>query len=171
MKIVIINGYAGSGKDTFVDLVKGSLPSGYLVENISSVGEIRDIAFGYFGWDGVSKDMKTRQLLSDLKNLQTAYCDGPFNYMVDMIMSFKNRAKLAAIFLHVREVDEIKKLKDRFPDAITVVIVRPDHDQCCDVVNDIYTFRYDENIYNDGTLLDFKMKAKRFIFDHELDLL
>lgn len=160
--IYIINGYAESGKDTFVDLVRQSLKVVPVI-NISSVGQIRSIAQDYFGWDGVTKDTKTRQLLSDLKNLQTAYCDGPFNFMCNQIdFCFDG----SVIFVHIREIDEIRKMVDRYPDAKTILIYRPDFEK--DVINDIYNYRYDLNIFNDGTLEDLGMKAKHFIHTEEL---
>jgi len=168
MKIVIINGYARSGKDTFVQMVEEELVN-HLVLNVSSVDEIKEIAIEYFGWDGVEKSTKTRQLLSDLKILQTSYCDGPFNYMVRRINEFREVTTIlekAAIFLHIREVDEIRKMKSHYPDAITVLMYRPDFEQ--DVISDIYNYPYDVTISNNGNLNDLRLKAKLFIENNEL---
>lgn len=166
-KLFILNGYAQSGKDTFADLIRQTLVNNKPkvdVYNISSIGEIRSIARDYFGWDGVTKDTRTRQLLSDLKNLQTAYCDGPFKFMCNQIdFCFDD----SVIFVHIREIPEIKKMKEHYPDATTVLVYRPDFEK--DVITDIYNYRYDVVITNEGTLKDFEMTAKRFIFDYGLD--
>lgn len=162
-KIFILNGYAQSGKDTFVSLVSKNLNKP--VANISSIGEIRAIALTYFGWDGGTKDTRTRQLLSDLKNLQTEYCDGPFKFMCANI----ENSNYEVGFVHIREISEIKKMKEHYPDATTVLIYRPDFEK--DVFTDIYNYRYDAVITNEGTLKDFEMAAKRFIFDYGLDKL
>ena len=67
MKIIVINGTGGAGKDTFVDVLKSkSYVKDYFIYNYSTIDRIKTIA-EQCGWDG-KKDEKGRQLLSDLKD-------------------------------------------------------------------------------------------------------
>ena len=61
MKIIIINGYAGVGKSTFVEMCKKD----YLVTELSTIDPIKDIA-SKIGWNG-QKEPKDRKFLADLK--------------------------------------------------------------------------------------------------------
>ncbi len=118
-KIIVINGAAGSGKDTFVHLVREQADC--MVFNLSTVDTIKQIAVSYFKWDG-NKDDKGRKLLSDLKDAWTDYCDGPFMEMVDII----SRRNDGLIFCHVREPQEIGIFKRYYgDDCVTLLIRRP----------------------------------------------
>ena len=66
-KIVVINGSGGSGKTTFVSMVKKYAS----VCEISSVERIKQAAT-LLGWNG-DKTEKDRKFLSDLKFLSSAY--------------------------------------------------------------------------------------------------
>ena len=55
MKIAIINGSAGVGKDTFVKYVKESYTLGTIV-NVSTIDDVKRAA-RILGWDGI-KDEK-----------------------------------------------------------------------------------------------------------------
>ena len=119
---IIINGTGGSGKDTFVNLVKDyvSEKATISVYNISSVDLIKKAA-EILGWDG-KKDEKSRKFLSDMKDLSTNYNDGPINYMVEKVHTMEYFAyktyqhiydpRHTITFFHVREPEEIQKLKD-----------------------------------------------------------
>ncbi|MGH2331175.1 hypothetical protein [Thermoanaerobacter mathranii] len=57
--IVLISGYAGSGKDTFADFLIKHLPG---AQKYAFAESIKKIARKYFKWDGI-KDEKGRNLL------------------------------------------------------------------------------------------------------------
>ncbi len=72
-KLIIINGVARSGKDTFIDIFKSLNPN---TINISSIDKVKELA-REMGWDG-TKDDKSRKFLSDLKDLWTDYNNNIF---------------------------------------------------------------------------------------------
>lgn len=153
--IIIINGYGGSGKDTFVNLV-----SKYnKVYNISSVDKIKEIA-KLMGWNG-EKDEKSRKFLSDLKKLSTDYNDMPFNSIKNAINDFYESDK-EIMFIHIREPEEIKKAAKEF-DAKTLFIKRDDIDKITSNYADasVENYNYDY-IINNTTLEDLEEQAKNF---------
>ena len=68
MKILLLTGRAGSGKDTFCDL---ATRSGVNVARHAFADSLKRLAFNA-GWDGV-KDEKGRRLLIDLGNSIRSY--------------------------------------------------------------------------------------------------
>ena len=155
--VVIINGSAGVGKDTFVAICNSFCK----VMNFSSIDEIKKLA-KLIGWDG-NKDEKGRKLLSDLKVAMSDYCDLPFQSMKNKYNEFiKSDADI--LFLHIREPEEIAKAANEF-NAITLVIKNKNVKQIVSNMADanVYDFNYDVVIYNSRTLNDLKNTAKWFI--------
>ena len=72
-KAVIINGFGGVGKDTFIEMVhyKARFMHNTLVSTYSSVDKVKQAAIT-LGWDGKSKTEKDRRFLHELKKLVTA---------------------------------------------------------------------------------------------------
>ena len=91
-QIVIINGSAGVGKDTFVNLVSKYVPT----MNYSSIARINEIA-KECGWNG-KKTEKDRKFLSDLKILCSKYNDLPMLSMRKNVQKFYN-SKNELLFL------------------------------------------------------------------------
>ena len=98
-QVYIINGAAGVGKDTFVEIAKHHffIKTGLPTYNISSVDNVKAAA-KILGWDG-QKDEKGRKFLSDLKDLSSWNYEGPYKYMSDEVES-KDKG---FFFLHIRE--------------------------------------------------------------------
>jgi len=155
-KIIVLNGSARAGKDTFADVVRMwaitniSEPDRVNVYNISSVDRVKEAAL-LLGWDGV-KDNKGRKFLSDLKYLSSEVYDGPFNYMKSQIDSVDE-----GIFcLHIREGAEIKKFVREFPETKTIFIERKE----IEVPNnradqEVALYDYDFYFSNNGSLEDY----------------
>ena len=83
MKIICVNGYARSGKDTFCNFAfyhRG------LVYTYSTIDEVKKLA-KKIGWDG-EKDAKGRKFLSDLKDCLTEYNDLPNRYILKQIQIY-----------------------------------------------------------------------------------
>jgi hypothetical protein len=166
-EIVVINGSGGVGKDTFVDQCKKYC----YVKNISSVDEIKEVA-RILGWDGVTKDEKTRKFLSDLKLLATEYSNSPFEYMKSEIDKFMNDdcfnfnyGQIKGIIVcHVREPEEIQKMKDYFK-CSTLLITNNRIEQVKSNMADagVYNFTYDYTVDNNGTINDLQAKALFFL--------
>lgn len=154
-EIVIINGMAQSGKDTFVGLVSKY----YGVMNYSSVDRVKGIA-KLCGWNGL-KDEKSRKFLSDLKKITTEYNDMSFNAIKDKIRFFYNSDKVI-LFLHVREPSEIEKITDCYHECKTLLVTRSQIEDITSNESDanVYDYIYDYVICNDGTLQDLEESVK-----------
>ena len=153
--IIIINGFGGSGKDTFVELV-----SKYnKVYNFSSVEKVKEIA-KIIGWNG-EKNEKSRKFLSDLKKLTTDYNDMSFNSIKEAINDFKLSDK-EIMFIHIREPEEIKRAVLEFS-AKTLLIKREDINKITSNYSDANVENYDyDYIITNTTLEDLENQAKNF---------
>ena len=158
-RVFVINGSAGVGKDTFVSMVGSFVPC----VNISSVDKIKEVA-KILGWDG-TKDERSRKFLSDLKILSAGYNDYPFKYMCKKIADFYEDDIHQFLFLHVREPNEIQKLKNKFPEIMSVLIKNKNVKQIVSNFADknVGNYWYDIEINNDGDLSMLKNKAESFV--------
>ena len=77
MKIIVINGQGGVGKDSFVGYC-GCEEDG--IYNLSIIDGIK-YAAQQLGWVG-GKELKDRKFLSDLKDLAAKYNDFPFQHLI-----------------------------------------------------------------------------------------
>lgn len=154
--VIVLNGTARSGKDTFALFVHEEFPT-LTIYNLSTVDKIKEVAT-ILGWSG-KKDDKSRKFLSDLKDLSTDYNNGPFNYIIN---SVENNDILNTIhFVHCREPQEIQKFKDHFGNIChTILLRRPNLTQFNNHADsEVENFDYDYIIDNDGTLNDLRLKA------------
>jgi hypothetical protein len=176
MKVVIINGKGGCGKDTFVVMCRDIL-GGDRIGNISTVDFVKKIATEC-GWDG-TKIPENRKFLSDLKDLLTEWNNVPFNKVVEavnihsILAAERGIYNNSVIFIHCREPKEIKKLV-RELDAITLLI-RRDAAECVEQVNhadnEVLNYEYDYVIPNNGTLSELRARAEMFLREcFELDI-
>jgi hypothetical protein len=165
MKIFIINGRGGCGKDTFVELCAKHVPK-YMCLNVSTVDKVKEIA-RHCGWEGGKED-KDRKFLSDLKALLTEYSDMPHQSVLYAIKKFKAELETygldpdeAIVFIHCREPEAIQRLQ-RELDAVTVLIRRPslenrEYGNASDDGVDDYGYHF--TIMNNGTLEDLESWA------------
>ena len=156
-KVIIINGSAGVGKDTF-----SSICSKYCkVMNYSSVDKVKELA-KYCGWDG-NKDEKGRAFLSDLKIALTNYNDLPFECMKSKVEEF-NSSDYNLLFLHIREPEEIARAANEF-NAVTLLIKneRVEHITSNMADANVFDFKYDCTIANNSSLEQLDGLAKWFI--------
>ena len=174
--VVIINGVGGSGKDTFVHLIKDKLktienPSPFandnvsIVENISTVDRVRHAA-RLLGADTYNnKDDKCRAFMQELKQLAAKYYDSPHQYCRKKIYD----GMYKVCFVHCREPEEIKRFVDEFG-AVTVLVRRPDiHTPNNSSDMGVENYKYDYVIENDGDYFSLEKKATKFIHDIGLD--
>ena len=165
-RIFIINGMARAGKDTFVEMVRAHcndhLDKDDTVSNVSSVDKVKEIA-ALCGYDESRKSEKDRKFLCDLKSLLTEYNDFPFTCLEDAVAEFENDPEKVFLFLHMREPDEIRRAKEAFH-ALTILVRRTGIDPVTTNEADanVENYTYDYELYNDGTLEDWYVKAGRF---------
>lgn len=160
-KVVVINGFPQSGKDTFVRLASKYA----LVMNYSSVDFVKEVA-RFAGWNG-EKNLHTRKFLSDLKDLLTFLDDIPFKKIEERMRAFYNMEEQEILFIHIREPKEIEKLVKYHPDVITLLIKRPDseHEFSNHADAMVEEYPYDFVIANNSSLDFFESKAKEFVYN------
>lgn len=181
-QVFIINGSGGVGKDTFIEKIPTYELWGesencaiYLknleVGNYSSVSKIKEVAKA-IGWNG-GKTERDRKFLSDLKLLTTEYNDMPLNdmkrYVKDFMDCGNSNNDNRILFLHIREPEEIAKAANEFKeyDVKTILVKRDSVKHITSNMADenVYNYKYDIEINNNGTIEDLKEKAKHFIDD------
>ncbi len=166
MQVFIINGKGGVGKDTFINFFAEHLKDhddSLQVRSVSSTKEIKELAKEFFKWNG-EKNNATRKMLSDLKDLHTDFCDGPFN-MMKREYDKALEDGINYLFFHIREPDEIRRAVEIF-DAKTIVIVRDGVGSFENHADDnVFDYFYLYGIKNQGSLQDFNEKVKLFCRD------
>ena len=162
-KVIIINGSGGVGKDTFVEFCSEFAN----VKNISSVDKVKEAARVLVGWDG-TKDDKSRKLLVDLKQLSIDFNDYPVTYIKEETEKFLENEEQDIMFVHIREISEIEKVKKLLGDKIkTLLITSTRVEKILTNSSDanVDKFNYDYYIDNSGTLEELKEKANKFLME------
>lgn len=161
MKVVLINGAGGSGKDTLINLITTYLRFEFEIRNISTIDKVKKIATE-MGWNG-EKDEKGRQFLADLKSVWTKYNNGANKEVMNWISAYHADESLSAkeflIFIHCREPEALKwfeeELNKRKIDFCSVLVERSDIQSFNnDADKFVENFKYDMIVKNDGDLED-----------------
>lgn len=109
--VVLINGKAGVGKDTFVDYCKEFVDEnnlGVVIENLHR-SDLPKKALKSIGWDG-NKTPEARELLVKLTDFGENF-GMTYDYLIDSL-SVLEEDKFKLIFYHVRDPETIEKLKN-----------------------------------------------------------
>lgn len=149
---------ARCGKDTFATYMNQFIPT----LKYSSIDEIRRIA-KECGWDG-SKDENSRKFLSDLKLLTSEYNNLSFIAIAKKIDEFKNDHRHQVMLIDIREPDEIEKTKKAYG-AKTILIKSNRVKNITSNIADanVFNYKYDFEIDNNGTLDEFRNKVSEFV--------
>lgn len=169
MRVVVINGRGGSGKDTVCEIVNkltfgktAVVSTNEIVKKLAT--RMKMVAHDVCGWDG-EKDSKGRRLLSDLQDAWTRYDNGPLVWATSIVKSYADD-DMSIVFVHSREPHNIAWLKDALNeyDVITMLISRPgvvEHGNHAD--DEVECYSYDYYLDNDGTLEDLEKKVEVFM--------
>ena len=174
MKVVIINGIGGSGKDTFVEMCRDVLDAACCL-NISTVDFVKEVA-GYCGWDG-TKTPENRKFLSDLKRVLTEWNEVPLKKICQEVQAWQGiwigsgNYHKAVVFIHCREPKEIDKLVYQFHqyDPVTLLIRRgaaESVEQINDSDNSVLDYSYDYTVYNNHSLSVLRAQAEEFLREY-----
>ena len=167
MKVVVINGSGGVGKDTFVEKCQQIRP--HKIYNISMIDAIKREAKS-FGWHNEKSD-EARRFLSDLKDAWERYNDGPYElikYRIELIerteLTKYQTTENIIVFVHAREPDDIERLVKDY-NAFTLLIRRPSVERthgnhADDCVED---WGYDMIYDNEGSLDDMEEEARMIL--------
>ena len=179
-KIIVINGYPQSGKDTFCEFAHER----YRCVTYSTVDTVKELATD-MGWDG-TKTPENRAMLSALKDFTTEWFDMTYHEMIDLInyeiesnkdyeTDPKNTTKF--IFLHIREPKDIKRMAEWCAESAIecylVCIEREeikDQEQSNHADKNIDFISYDDYISNNGTLEEFKEQTFNYLAFLEADI-
>lgn len=174
-KIYIICGKARSGKDTIASYIKKTYEEkGQRGVSIAYADHIKNYAKIITNWDG-SDETKPRELLQNLgTEVIREQIDQSFfvNRMTEDIKVYAYFFK-AIIISDARYADEIDVIKERFKDAVSIHITRPNFtNELTDMQKthlsetglDHYT-NYDYVISNDGTIADLEAKIKKIMLE------
>lgn len=166
MSVIVINGIATAGKDTFMDLMEESFPS-LVIKRISAI-DLQKKAFCTLGWNG-EKSEEFRKYLSDMKLYSDKHFDTSYKYITDNISKyFIDKKECDILFVCVRDADTIKRCVDFCRDnnvsCIKLLIERSNIIKITsnDGDRDVYNTNYDITIDNSGTLDELKEKIKAF---------
>lgn len=170
MKLIIVNGYAKSGKDTFIDLCRDIVGKKYSMK-ISVIDPVKDIA-KYCGWNGRKTD-KSRKFLCDLKDLLTEWGDIPFKRICTKIDEFSRDMEYygvsgeSFVFVIMREKEDTDRLVSEYKDKCTkiykVFIEGGEQNTSNRADLNVVNSGYDITIENKSDLKELDRKAKKFI--------
>jgi len=158
-QIVLISGYAGSGKDTFADFLIRYLPD---AKKYAFADSIKEIARKYFDWDG-TKDEKGRQLLIGIG--ATGREENLHVWTERVIEKIHKDRPEVAVISDWRFKHEYEKMKEvfRMENLITVRIKKDG----IKVINDISEHDLDDFldfdfiIQNNGSLQELEKQAEK----------
>lgn len=165
-KIFLINGPAGSGKDTFIEAVSKQCN----IVNCSIITGIKNIASTYFKYDEKSKTERDRKFLADLFTLANEYCNYAEKELDMCINSYiSNPIKSDAMFICIRNPKYIRYVLDKYGEKLyirTVCVTRPDIDLVESNAEDRAVFDMDYDIYieNNGNIDQLYTAATRFMY-------
>ena len=160
--VFIINGGAKVGKDTIVSMVKKMCNT----RNIDSVAVIKNVAI-QLGWDG-TKTEKNRLFLSELKRLADNHFNHSTKYISNQLKLFIDSEDVLS-FVHIREPQMIDKAKELCSinniKCYTMIVTNPNIPQITTNQSDknVFNYKYDIHICNDGTLEDLRYEVETII--------
>lgn len=159
-KIVILNGYATAGKNSFADFC-GRYAN---VQHYSYVDYARNVVAPLCGYKG-GKSQAERDFLADLNDILIKYYDLPYRDIRTVVQNFLYGDKEdGVLFIDIREPEAIQRACKEF-NAISVFVDNNSVERITSNHADanVRNYEYDYIIDNDGTLKQLEESAKTFI--------
>lgn len=170
LHLVIINGYGGAGKDTFVEMCRN-----YATENNLSVpvynthhSDLAKIALKVMGWNG-EKDFSSREVLKKLTSYgdRTGKTMTHITAMLEMLASDMGDEDKAIIFYHAREHAFIESLTERAErmriPTTRLLIKREGKNEEPLAWYDIKDEYFDVIVHNNDSLDTLRVSAEKFM--------
>lgn len=159
--LIVVNGFAGSGKDTFCDYCEDYLYRKDKTLCIKHSSDFAKTVLCYMDWDG-EKTPEIRKLLADI----VAFGERTGFNLKNLFQFIDKNKKLGVIFYHERNPKEIQKIVDYYKcsqniTVLTVFVNRKVNEIEEDRWN-IRSFGYDVTIMNNETLEELEKRAKYF---------
>ena len=162
IKIVIINGMARCGKDTFMEMCSKIVP----IRAYSTIDYFKKVAKEQFKWDE-EKNEKGRKLLSDLKIAAINYNNLPVNMFCEYYDNLiANNSDVKILFCVCRDIVDIEQIKNTYSNITKTLLIennRVPHISTNEGDNNVYNFEYDYIVENNGTLEELEEAAKSFV--------
>ena len=163
MKVFVINGYPGSGKDEFVRLCAqhSKIP---VVNYVTSTPA--KLALHLLGWRGEEKTPEVRKALADLMELSETLFNGVIAATeAKLIRAMEDYGDNCIVFIHCREPRNIDYYREKHG-AVTVFINRNDTKQkrfSNESDANVENYEYDIVIQNNKSLKILEQKAIDFV--------
>lgn len=163
MKIFVINGYPGSGKDEFVRLCArhSKIP---VVNYVTSTPA--KLALHLLGWRGEEKTPEVRKALADLMELSETLFNGVIAATeAKLLQAMEDYHSNCIVFIHCREPRNMDYYKEKHG-AVTVFINRDDTKQkrfSNESDANVENYEYDIVIQNNKSLKILEQKAIDFV--------
>lgn len=130
--VVITNGFSGSGKDTFCEMVNDTLRSGNFVMEFGrsyykrySYVELTRHLLDEAGIDIHKKTPELRKLMITINSALERFNDIPFSRTCEVIdESVPSKYDNAIIMVDAREPSVIERLRTKYPDSYAVLVER-----------------------------------------------
>ena len=168
MKVVVINGSGGAGKDLLVSNCKKVKPN--QIYNISMIDAVKTAASA-FDWNRSDKSDKARKFLSSLKDAWAEFNDGPYETIKWRIQTINNLELMknhttdgVIIFVHAREPQDIERLVKDY-NAFTLLVRRPsiNHVYGNHADDEVENWNYDMIYDNIGSLEDAEFETRMIL--------
>lgn len=175
MRIILISGSAGSGKDTVGEILRDAYEGdGYRVLVTHFADLVKYVATNFCGWNGV-KDIAGRSVLQNVGTdiVRKWNEDYWVDFLVDMLSLFGSRYDYVLI-PDARFPNEVSKIKEKWPDTIHLRVERrhfkthlTDEQLRHESETALSSVMPDIWVHNDGDLVDLVDTLSDFVAEHK----
>lgn len=158
-RVLLINGCAGAGKDTFVKCLNEIVPT----YHYSIVDCVKDILSPVD--NGMHKTEKYRKLVSDVKLALESYNDYPYRNVTSVVCDFFNDdLPHELLCIDMREPHNIERAKKDF-NALSILVEQDGVKPILSNVGDasVYESSYNFTVNNSSDLKNLKREAERLV--------